>query len=228
MSETHDRGVSSAHGEPLEKGSSYAALVLPIGWGFIWVSVMADLAPNQTFTAVWFGFGTLSCLAAVVVIVAGGKAPRREWAWAIGAIPASFLGPLAAALLLVPTIRHDLVTARLRPMARKRDRYEGPVASRLRLVGSLAGCIAAAAAIFIGLITLGALGGMDSYSNHDLQVILLISVLPAAGAVLVVSWQWTQKGPDRLQRAAIALPMALLAQAILWATIAWAWSQRSN
>jgi len=103
--------ASESPAEPVKSAASYVALVLPGGWLLLWVAALADIAGKQPFTTIWFVFGTLPCLAAVVVII--GRRSHRVWAWAIGAIPASFLGPLAPALLFVPAVRHDLRTARL-------------------------------------------------------------------------------------------------------------------
>jgi len=105
----HMAGASPA--EPVEGPVSYLALILPGGWLLVLVAVLADGAGPDPLTTVWLAFGALLCLAAVVVII--GRRSRRGWAWSIGAIPASFLGPVAFALLLVPAIRQDLRAARV-------------------------------------------------------------------------------------------------------------------
>jgi hypothetical protein len=260
----HTAGAPPA--DPVKGHGSYLALVLPGGWLLLWVSALADLAGKQPFTTIWFAFGALPCLAAIAVIV--GRGSRRVWVWSIGAIPASFLGPLAFALLFVPAIRHDLRAARLprprfqpempavrawgteearrpeativrtsgieearrpeattRPIPLRREPYRGPPASVLRLVGWLALCVVGCAAIFLGLLTVAVLGGVHKFTEHQGHVLILLSAVPAAGAILIVSWEWMLKGVKLRRRAAVAFPAALIAQAVVWGAAAWWWVQ---
>ena len=89
------------------------ALLLPALWGVVMVYAFADAAAQgDLFITIWFAFGPLVCAAAITVIATTPRpTARRVWLWAIGAIPASFFGPLPLVLLFVTAIRRDLRNA---------------------------------------------------------------------------------------------------------------------
>jgi hypothetical protein len=90
----------------------------------VWALVLLLLGVQGSGPAgvVWFAFGLLACLAGVAVAVGRARVGRGDtWQAAIVAVGASVLGPLSAALLLVPSVRRSLrnAPAQLRGEARE-------------------------------------------------------------------------------------------------------------
>ncbi len=105
--------------EPRGKRRLGAAVALAV-----WALVLLLLGVQGSGPAgvVWFAFGLLACLAGVAVAVGRARVGRGDtWQAAIVAVGASVLGPLSAALLLVPSVRRSLrnAPAQLRGEARE-------------------------------------------------------------------------------------------------------------
>jgi len=87
-------------------------------------------------------------------------------------------------------------------------------------------CIGGGAAIFLGLLTLLVFGDVHKFTNQQGNVLILISIVPAAVAVIGVSWRWMFKGAEPRQRVLVAFPAALIAEAVLCGAAAWLWAQK--
>src|SRR6185369_3573591 len=74
---------------------------------------------SDTSVVIWSVGGLLACLAGLAVAIGRARARRGDtWQAALVAAPASLLGPLSAALLLIPPVRRSLREAPVQLRAR--------------------------------------------------------------------------------------------------------------
>ena len=107
--------VSAARG-PRGKRRFGAALAL-VGCAMLWL--FASGWSGDPYEVVWRVAGFLTCLAGLAVAIGRARARRGDtWQAALVAAPASLLGPLSAALLLIPPVRRSLREAPVQLRAR--------------------------------------------------------------------------------------------------------------
>ncbi len=86
---------------------------LPAVWSLLLVGALITTALDADwFTTAWLLAGAVTCAAAFVVVVGSAHAQGcSRWTWALGSVPASFLGPVAFLLVFSQRVRRDLATA---------------------------------------------------------------------------------------------------------------------
>jgi hypothetical protein len=111
---------------------------------------------------------------------------------------------------------------------RRSEQERWPPPSVRGLIALLLGSIVIGCVVFIGVVTLVVLGGANELSAHDIRVMLLIGALSATGAAVIFTGQWVFREPSVLRRASVALPLAALALAVIFAITAWMWIHGSS
>jgi hypothetical protein len=111
---------------------------------------------------------------------------------------------------------------------RRSEQERWPPPSVRGLIALLLGSIVIGCVVFIGVVTLVVLGGAHELSAHDIRVMLLIGALSGTGAAVISTGQWVLREPPVLRRASVALPLAALALAVIFAITAWMWIHASS
>src|SRR5580765_8506856 len=95
---------SSSRGDQGLPERRFGAAVAVAGCAVLWLLV--GWTTGDSFAVVWCAGGLITCLAGLAVAIGRARARRGDtWQAALVAAPASLLGPLSAALLLIPPVR---------------------------------------------------------------------------------------------------------------------------
>ena len=188
------RGVSAAGLQQGKRrfGASLALVVCALLW------VFGAGWSGDPYEVVWRVAGLLTCLAGLAVAIGRARARRGDtWQAALVAAPASLLGPLSAALLLIPPVRRSLREAPVQLRARGEELQalghtsdQAAAAHRLGIalgLGLVAATVALLSSVAIGVWLALASSTLTDGDGVSMSLLLALIVGPVAFvAVLVV------------------------------------------
>jgi F0F1-type ATP synthase assembly protein I len=182
-------------GQPRGKRRFSAAVALAV-WASVLLLGLLDAGPAGV---VWLASGVLTCLAGLGVAIGRARTGRGDtWQAALVTAPASLLGPLSAALLLVPRVRRSLREVPLQLLARGEELEtlghtpEQAVVAHRQGASLALGLAASTLAFWSGILVgiwLGLAGGTltdGGWFALGLLVALVVGMLGFVGALVVM------------------------------------------
>ena len=186
MESTPPRDLAQPRGE-----RRFGAAILLSVCAIVWLLTLPGM--NKTWEHVYAGAGLLTLLAGLAVAFGRARVYRQDtWRVALVAVPASFLGPFGAALLLFPAVRRALreVPKQLRD-------------SHIRIAVFGPGSHPASALALLGVLLLHGFGaltwvawlGFSSDYGTDRQFLaaLLVGAATWLVATALIVWLWRKR-----------------------------------
>ncbi len=199
MESTPPRDLAQPLGE-----RRFGAAILLGACAILWLLILP--AMTGTWEHVYAGAGLLTHLAGLAVAFGRARVYRQDtWQVALVTVPASFLGPFSAALLLFPSVRHALreVPKQLRD-SQLRVAMFGPGVMESSHPGSALALLGVLLLHGFGALTWVAWLGFSSDYGTDRQfsAALLVGAATWSVATALIVWLW------RKQKRTIWVPFA--------------------